>query len=311
MESYPPSISSENREAPAAMEAASVTRHDKEKADELLSILQEEAKKYRAQRAAAYGVYAAFGALMLLLLGVSMMRGISRGDWDFGDWGSYFWFFALFGSMAAMSQKHKEAASQLAQLQDIRAVGLLAEALESDDTSLKRIVTKSLPGLLRRLQASDAHLLDTEQRKILNKVLKKAASDASPELALAILKSYEQVGDESSLADVERLAHLPPQRSPNAQKVAEAARECLPYLEKRIEQAWASQTLLRASSAADALSSAPEMLLRPALETGETPPQELLRASKQHQEAEDSLHRQEPPAQPEKPVKPVYLTEGR
>jgi hypothetical protein len=156
------------------------------------------------------------------------------------------------------------------------------------------------------LNASDAHLLDDEQRAILYRVLNKEKYGL--DLHRGILKALEQVGDEKALPHVEKLAKGEGLAA-KVQELQVAAEECLPFLEKRIEQIRASQTLLRASSASDAVLSGPDILLRPAMQAGETPSQELLRASAQEQQTEHHMVQNRNPVNPENPVNPVYLNQ--
>jgi hypothetical protein len=254
-------------------------RMGSEEADHLLAVLKEEARRRRRMRVlvkCSFGAYIGYIGILIL----SMLFGIR-------DRGHYlddiFWVIILFSMVVgAASKVQKEAATRLAELDDIRAVGLLAETLETGDRALQAIVPGALIRLLPRLQASDAYLLDAKQRKILNRALKQARSGRNAELAEAILKAYEQVGDESSLAEVKALADLPPQRSVKIQRIADAARACLPYLVRRIEQERAAQSLLRAASAPTAL---PDTLLRAASGVRADAPEELLRAAAPDQAA--------------------------
>jgi hypothetical protein len=116
------------------------------------------------------------------------------------------------------------------------------------------------------MQASDASRLSDRQRDCLYALL--YSSDT--ELALAILKALEQIGDDRAVLYLEALT------GSRDTAIREAAVACLPFLKARAEQHRLSQTLLRASNAAD---TTPEHLLRPARGTGETDPQQLLRVA--------------------------------
>ncbi|MCS6777209.1 MAG: hypothetical protein RMJ43_08125 [Chloroherpetonaceae bacterium] len=248
-------------------------------AEQVLQVLREEARNYRIQQSALRGVQLVFLTLIALLVVACVSIWLKKGRLAFDDFSYFFVFISLLGGMAAVTPRHKEAATRMAQLQDTRAVGLLTETLETSDRDLRHVVQQALPGLLRRLQASDAHLLDAHQRKILNRLLRRARQEKNTELALAVLKAYEQVGDASALPEVERLASVPDPKDARFRQVVEAARECLPYLKVRVEQERASQTLLRASNPAHTDRAASDALLRPAQEAGATLPEELLRAT--------------------------------
>jgi hypothetical protein len=78
------------------------------------------------------------------------------------------------------------------------------------------------------------------------------------ELVIAVLKALEQVGDESSIRHVERLARIRPVAQ-NQQRIQEAAQQCLSALLQSVESRSPGSTLLRASEG-----SSTEALLRPA-----------------------------------------------
>ncbi|HZT43288.1 MAG TPA: hypothetical protein VFA07_14050, partial [Chthonomonadaceae bacterium] len=168
----------------------------------------------------------------------------------------------------------------LIRLQDRQAIGPLVEAMDIEDGPLRRLVAEALTGLLPHLHASDAGLLTHSQRSRLYRVLQKCSepsrfiprwlraqqSTTRAELANAILKAMEQVGDEKALPYVERLAACPAY-SPAMERVRNAARDCLPFLQTRIAQVDASQTLLRPS----AVEETPNHLLYPVLQSDPLP----------------------------------------
>jgi hypothetical protein len=99
--------------------------------------------------------------------------------------------------------------------------------------------------------------------------LLKALGGKDRDLTLAILKAWEQVGDEKALPAVERLA-----AGTWDSRVRAAADACLPALRQRAELARQRDTLLRPASAPGTGS---EVLLRPAAGPGETSAALLLR----------------------------------
>lgn len=185
----------------------------------------------------------------------------------------------LLGAAFAATQKQKAATKVLAQYDDVRGVGLLVEMLGFNlEKDLRAEIEMALIRLLPRLQASDASLLNAGQRAVLNFFLaRKRAPKGRTELTIAILKALEQVGDDKSLSIVTILAEG--QGSAAADDAVQvAARECLPFLRRRVELQHAGEQLLRASSY-DAGTTAPDELLRPASSSGETEPEQLLRAA--------------------------------
>ena len=171
--------------------------------------------------------------------------------------------------------RQSETARELAECDSLLAVGPLAEALEWPDAQIQRVASDALIRLLPRLKASDASLLNPKQRNVLYKTLRPLNANQQSKLICAILAALEQVGDKAALPAVSRLeamlAITTAQRSVRA-----AAKRCLPCLSANAENARSSQTLLRASSA---LTTTPDMLLRPAALGQETPQDQLLRAS--------------------------------
>jgi hypothetical protein len=174
----------------------------------------------------------------------------------------------------ALTSKHREMARLLAGLDDVQAVGRLAEALEWPDPQMRRVAIRALTPLLPRLQASDSARLSPRQRAALYRMLKMSNARAHAEFLIALLKALEQIGDGTAVPYVESLAESRPLSARQA-AIQEAAQECLPYLKELARQDGYSQTLLRASAAAEP---AAEGLLRPAYGSPDTEPATLLRA---------------------------------
>jgi hypothetical protein len=160
----------------------------------------------------------------------------------------------LFSSKAA-SQRHQAATATLARFDDVRAVGPLAEALEFQDKHVRPYAVQSLIRLLPRLKASNASLLNVQQRACLNRAL----NGENTELTLAILKAWEQVGDVAAITVVDRLAKNQ-RRGRQMPEVIVAAQECLRFLRQSTERRQSDSELLRPAGA-DQTSS--DVLLRP------------------------------------------------
>ncbi len=158
---------------------------------------------------------------------------------------------------------------RLLNFEDVRIVGPLIDALNFQDEVTQQEARQALVRLLPRLQASDAHLLNGEQRKQLRQVL----FTDNKKLAVSVLKSYEHIGDGAELEAVERLL----QNAIGDVEVRDAALNCLPFLQLRAQQMQSSQTLLRASEHA----TTPDILLRPAANAQTEDETQLLRMSGQ------------------------------
>ena len=248
--------------------------------EDLLDTVQAEARKLRQSQRGTRLMVAAFVGVMALMTTLYIARALHSGSYDPGNWFSYFGIFFSFGGVAAASKTHKKAASELTAIDDLRAVGPLAESLAIEDKRVRAQVQAALIRLLPRLQSSDAALLTPNSRASLNRAL----NGTNETLTLAILKAYEQVGDEAALPFVERLAAQGTNgkrtRHTSSARVADAAQGCLGYLRVRVEYQQAGKTLLRGASALDI---APDTLLRPAQETASDPAY-LLRADARPQQ---------------------------
>jgi len=193
----------------------------------------------------------------------------------------------LAGSIVSPRKRLRSMAQTLADRNDIGAVGPLIDTLKLEDRKIHPIAKEGLIRLLPRLQASDADLLNPEQRMLLCRKLswpvqgidgnlRKLSPDAyRREVAfrVAVLQAFAQVGDSTALAVVERLAQKEA-KTAELRQIQEAAQACLPSLTLRCEQIRSHKTLLRAADAAD---TGAETLLRAAQGTRETPPHQLLR----------------------------------
>jgi hypothetical protein len=181
-----------------------------------------------------------------------------------------FWVvFGGFGGLEFIDRNAKirqSAVDALTRSEDVRLIGVLAVCLQDQDPMVSYAAGQALKKLLRQVKASDKQYIRPREMDALIRALD--LKDLP--LTLAILKALEQIGDERALPKVEKLAVS------SDPKIAEAARECLPFLQERAERARQAQTLLRPASAADAVPTAD--LLRPAQNSvPQTDPSELLR----------------------------------
>lgn len=174
----------------------------------------------------------------------------------------------------SLSTKRVAMMRKQAQQRDIKAVGLLAEALTWPEQDLQYEAASALTALLPLLKANHASLLSAAQRDCLHQQLTLPNARSQSDLIVAILQAFQQVGDTAAIPYVERLANAGA-RTPQEQKVVLEAQECLPYLRLCADNNAASHSLLRASSMTD--TAAADNLLRPARESPETRPEQLLR----------------------------------
>ena len=153
-------------------------------------------------------------------------------------------------------------------LDDLRAIGPLAEALTYPNGHLHGLVCPILTRLLPRLTAVDSGLLSTLQRSALYRELAADNVVTNMDLAIAIIHALEHIADEKAVTAVERIAvnlRLYP-------RLRQTAIDCLPAIRRRAELARAASTLLRPAEAP-----ADDRLLRPASGPGNTDEALLLR----------------------------------
>ncbi len=173
----------------------------------------------------------------------------------------------------------RQSARRIAALDIPQAGGPLIEMLISQGFFQSQHVKSALIRLLPRLRPNDAGLLTPLHRRHLGSMLR--SDEIFPyhgrlwgkDLKIAILSALEQVGDQKSVAQVEKTA-----RSAHDVYVRFAAQQCLPFLQERVEHSRIEQTLLRPS----AQSHAPDTLLRPASATTSVESPMLLRAANSH-----------------------------
>ena len=221
---------------------------------------QEQRRKRNKRRASFWGHF--FALLMLACC--------TRAD-KFSALVTFLSVSTVVGFFVSLSLSQKHGVKWLAQLEDVRAVGVLTEALQWKNAEIRASAMYGLTLLLPRVKQSDAKSLTLKHRQILLSQFNRV--EPSSKFLLAILKAMEQVGGAEALTVVSRLARGEG-RLRNDTVLVAAARECLPYLTARAEGRELRDTLLRSSSAAEV---APETLLRPAPGTSEEPANELLR----------------------------------
>ncbi|HLV78986.1 MAG TPA: hypothetical protein VKT32_01855 [Chthonomonadaceae bacterium] len=180
--------------------------------------------------------------------------------------------------LAKPTRMQKRASRALAQCDAIEAIGPLVEALGYQDRRMRPDIVKALTRLLPRLKASDARLLNAEQKSILNRALATGDTYTESDFLVAIIQALGQVGGQESVSQVQRWASSYFVSSPGGLRVLEAACACLPALQARAEIERVSGTLLRPSHQPE---TGPNALLRPSTGRSENAPEQLLRASLQ------------------------------
>lgn len=159
----------------------------------------------------------------------------------------------------------------LTQQTDVRAIGIWLDLRALHERPTYSLINRALTALLPKLRASDAILLNQQQRRELYNMLKER-KDRS--FVLIVLSALEQIGDSDALWPVEQLAEGQYLAAKDAE-IRQRAVECLEYLQIHASEVDAQQILLRASNTE---TGQPEQLLRPVKTAEETPADQLLRA---------------------------------
>lgn len=268
-------------ERDAALQA--IRRMGPEKFEALATLLS--AQQHTLQRCLRRGyvckqvVFSVLVLLNLTLLGLALLQQ-NGGYIDLCLGG----LFALLGGLIivqiedrSITRGYEAIASALTSIQDVRAVGLLLDALTFRIQWSDRIQVTALMTLLPRLQPEDKDLLTNHQRRQLCEMLKRSTRRNTwwfhDTLAVLILETLARIGDHRERFLVESLANGKA-RTAQAKRIQQAARACLPRLQEREAREDAPQTLLRSLESPSAL---PETLLRPAPEAAEIDSQQLLR----------------------------------
>lgn len=153
---------------------------------------------------------------------------------------------------------------------DVRVVGPLLSLWGVSSPRTRGAIEEALIELLPQMKASDAALLNDEQRAQLYAILRDTSRRRVP-LQLAILEALGRIGDAHAVPVVERLSETPLRRQ---RALREAAQRCLPQLRERVLQLQQSSTLLRLSANR---AKEKEVLLRTSDSTLQTPAEQLVR----------------------------------
>lgn len=182
-------------------------------------------------------------------------------------------YLCLVGYLISVGLSH--AYEDTSSWNETRYIGPLIDALSMQEGQRIQWIKTTLTQLLPHMNAGDAGRLSPQQIGRLRDVLSHSVENPlhkdigalfSPDrkradFQIAILKAFQQVGGEKELSVVEQLATR--EAKTGLQKeIREAAKECLPYLQARVEQERGRQTLLRPSESPEQTAN---ILLRPAL----------------------------------------------
>ncbi|MEP6756138.1 MAG: hypothetical protein ABJA67_11610 [Chthonomonadales bacterium] len=176
----------------------------------------------------------------------------------------FFFFAGVFAVpylIARSSKAMNESLRKIANTDDLNALGPLIDCSNSVmSRSAMKMVRKRISALLPMLKYSDRYLLTKGQRATLRSRLSLISHPTLPdgeEQYLALLIALSQIGDETDLAVVRRLAVIK-MPLPAIRRISQAAAECAEMIEARLEANRDSDRLLR--PAAEPL----DNLLRPA-----------------------------------------------
>ena len=147
----------------------------------------------------------------------------------------------------------RAAVAAMSRAKNTRYVGALASCLDDPDPHVRRSAAQSLRHILPHMQARDRnHLSPNEMNALL-----RALDGDDPDLAVAVLTAFQQIGDKRALRRVAFLIDSPV----HYESVRNAAWECLPQVKLRLQEAQEAEALLR--PAHDVENTHSEDLLRP------------------------------------------------
>ena len=219
-------------------------RKQQEETDRLMAVIREEAqsRSKKARKMRTLGV-----SLLVVMIASVLIISLVTHHFQFTFLFSFGSFFAIIGVAAAVSKRQKEPPTALVRLEalPLEAVGPLTDALGFGNKEIAAFATARLITLLPRLRSDDAHLLNQEQRQILNR---QCISGKNTALTLAILKAYVQMGDSGAIPTVLKLANRRPHAA-HDRLIRRAAMECLPFLDVRAEDTRMKTNLLRSAHA--------------------------------------------------------------
>ncbi len=216
--------------------------------DILIAFLQRETSKYYRRKRLAKGILVTgFSTMVFLTIWVILTKHYM-----------VFTGYGAFGSLAgvtgllAPSQSYLSAVNILAQREDKRLVGFLAEALATNrmagyPNALKIAMAEVLIRVLPQLTRADGSYLNPQQRNALYSLLKSGERNKETALLVAIMDGLTHLEDVGAIPALEALQKRPA-NTPNELAIREKAQLSLTPLYLCRERLETAQTLLRPSS---------------------------------------------------------------
>jgi hypothetical protein len=243
-------------------------------AELLLQFLKDESKNLEKKRRAVIGIVYG-GVSLATVIGVALV--LTHHPAALAGLAGFSGLAGLSG-LIKPSHQYYRIINTLSQLDDVRAVGPLAEALSIPDVNSRVPLFRALLKLLPRLEPRDAEMLNEQQRLALRKILNAWDPETESAIMLVLIKALTTIQDVPSLPTMEALAKRSP-RTANRRMVVEAAASSAAILREAKLRMETPQTLLRASTE----STAPAQLLRAAHPGPDTQVEQLLRAGNSEQ----------------------------
>ncbi len=201
----------------------------------LVEILERENKK----KSLRFGVIT--GTIVVILVGLMIaLRTIGGKNNPMGFGYPMYMLAVAIGAYFAPTRLQKRAARALAATDDVRAVPPLIDTLDKQDGVTKKASQVALARLLPQLTAPDAEEISTEKMG----KLKQALDGDNRDLALAIVKAAEHIGDEEFVKPIEALAEGKGKAKKDTE-LQKTAQEVLPAVKELAERDHLAKTLLR------------------------------------------------------------------
>jgi hypothetical protein len=233
-----------------------------EDVEALIGYIQKESLRFQKRRRLYFKLVIAFGCITIPVVILCIVRAvIAANARDFGAVGS--WLGGVLGPLLGggggsilggcsfllvPSPNIAAAANLLSQFDDLRAAGVMSQALtySSNTPEVKIAIAQSLIRLLPKITLENSDVLSRDQIAGLARYLKKGQPDKEGDLLLAIIHAVKVSGATDAIPAVRDLA-VRKTVTPRGLEVIDAAVDCRKALEDLLERRRTGETLLRPS----------------------------------------------------------------
>jgi hypothetical protein len=232
-----------------------------EDVEALIHYIQKESLRFQRRRKLYFKLAIGFGCIgvpLTILCIVMSNLAASRGDHgSAGAWGGAIGGILGGGGggilggcsfLLAPSPNMAAAANLLSQFDDLRAAGVMSQALTypTNTPEVKIAIAQSLIRLLPRITPDTEDVLNAEQRASLIRYVRKGQPDKEGDLLLPILQTLKMMGETDAIPAARDLA-VRKTTTPKGLEVIDAVVDCRKALEELLGRRRTGETLLRPS----------------------------------------------------------------